>query len=143
VKKVMVFGTFDMIHAGHEDFFAQARALAPEPFLIVSVARDSAAQRHRGVAPMKNEEERRNMLAHHPLIDKAVLGDEKGYVAHIVRERPDIIALGYDQRGEYVEHLETELATQGVFPEIVRLAAFRPEIYKTSKLRGASDTVSS
>ena len=38
MTRIMVFGTFDMIHAGHEDLFRQARALAKEPYLIVSVA---------------------------------------------------------------------------------------------------------
>lgn len=131
----MIFGTFDMIHPGHEDMFRQARALAEEPFLIVSLARDSVAARFRKEAPRAPEEARRELLEAHPLIDKAVLGDESGYVTHIAEENPDVIALGYDQEGEYVENLETELASVGLFPQIVRLEAFKPEIYKTSKLR--------
>ena len=50
MNRIMVFGTFDIIHAGHEDLFRQARALAEDPHLIVSVARDSAAARHRALA---------------------------------------------------------------------------------------------
>lgn len=71
----------------------------------------------------------------HPGVDMAVLGDEEGYVPHITRERPDIIALGYDQAGEYVENLAQELAIAGLHPQIVRLEAHQPEVYKTSKLR--------
>lgn len=140
VKKIMVFGTFDMIHKGHEDMFRQARSLAAEPHVIVSVARDSAALRHRGFLPQNDEEARRARLAAHELIDEAILGDEEGYVAHIVRVNPDIIALGYDQTGEYVEHLEEELARAGITPQIVRLSPFQPDMYKTSKLRD-SDTL--
>lgn len=136
----MIFGTFDMIHKGHEDMFQQARELGEEPYLIVSVARDSAALRHRGFAPQKNEEARRAALAAHPLVDEAILGDEEGYIAHIVAAKPDIVALGYDQEGEYVERLEEELARAGLSPRIVRLKAFEPETYKTSKLRD-SDTL--
>lgn len=135
MKKVMVFGTFDMIHKGHEDFFQQARALADDPHLVVSVARDSAAERHRGFRPTQSEEDRMYMIATHPLVDTAILGDEKGFTEHIVRVNPDIIALGYDQEGEYVENLEKELATAGIAPRIVRLKAFQPETFKTSKLR--------
>ena len=36
----MVFGTFDILHQGHLDFFKQARKLVANPFLVVSVARD-------------------------------------------------------------------------------------------------------
>ncbi len=131
----MIFGTFDMIHKGHEDMFRQARSLADESRLIVSVARDSAAKRHRGFAPQNVEEKRRAALAAHPLVDEAILGDEEGYIAHITAAQPDIIALGYDQGGEYVERLEEELKEAGLTPTIVRLKPFQPEIYKTSKLR--------
>ena len=142
MKRIMIFGTFDMIHPGHEDLFRQARLLAAEPFLIVSVARDTVATRFRSAAPLKKEDERRTLLEAHPLVDKAVLGDEEGYVEHIVREHPDVIALGYDQEGEYVENLGKELTRVGITPEIVRLDAFKPEIYKTSKLRmNGSDTL--
>jgi cytidyltransferase-like protein len=131
----MIFGTFDMIHKGHEDMFRQARSLAPAPYLIVSVARDSAAKRHRGFAPQNNEEARRAVLAAHELVDEAVLGDEEGYISHIAAVEPDMIALGYDQAGEYVDGLQDALAAAGLSVEIVRLQAFQPETYKTSKLR--------
>lgn len=135
MTKIMVFGTFDMVHQGHEDFFRQARALAENPYLIVSVARDSAALRHRGFAPQNAQDDRLVVVASHELVDTAVLGDEEGFVDHIARANPDIIALGYDQEGEYVENLERELAAAGVSPKIVRLESFQPETFKTSKLR--------
>lgn len=135
MTRIMVFGTFDMIHAGHEDFFRQARALADNPFLIVSVARAAAAARHRGAAPQRSERVRLSVIRAHALVDKAVLGDKRGYLSHIVREAPDIIALGYDQRGEYVEGLRKDLRAAGLTIRIVRLNAFRPKTFKTSKLR--------
>jgi FAD synthetase len=134
MTRVMVFGTFDIIHPGHEDFFKQARALGSEPYLIVSVARDSAAARMRGVAPRHTETERLSAVSAHPLVDKALIGDEVGYTTHIVAEKPDVIALGYDQKGEYVEHLEHDLRQAGLSPVIVRLKPYKPELYKTSKL---------
>ena len=130
----MVFGTFDMVHLGHVDLFQQARALAPNPYLVVSVARDSAAARIKGFSPRHFEKDRLARVAAHPLVDKAILGDESGYVEHIAQEAPDIIALGYDQKGEYVEDLERTLAAANLFPRIVRLAAYKPDVYKTSKL---------
>ena len=133
MTRIMVFGTFDMIHEGHANLFRQARALAPGPHLIVSVARDSSVTRIKGARPRRTEAERLTTIAAYPLVDEAVLSNESGYIQHIVAARPDIIALGYDQHGEYVESLEYDLRDAGLETRIVRMKAFKPEIYKTSK----------
>lgn len=130
----MVFGTFDMVHEGHVDFFRQARSLAPKPHLIVSVARDGIVTRIKGERPRRSEGERCALLRRNTLVDEVVLGQEDGYIEHIEEARPDIIALGYDQTGEFVDRLERDLTNAGVEAKVVRLKAFKPEIYKTSKL---------
>ena len=134
MTRIMVFGTFDMVHPGHEDFFRQARSLAPEPYLIVSVARDYAAARTRGHMPRHREAERLARISAHPLVDRAVIGDEIGYMKHILEEKPDVIALGYDQHGAYVDTLEKDIQESGLTVRVVRLKPYRPELYKTSKL---------
>lgn len=135
MRRIMVFGTFDIIHPGHEDLFSKARSLASDPYLIVSVARDVTAHRIKGFRPRSDERTRRAALQEHPLVDEAVLGDAEGYTEHIVAAKPDIIALGYDQIGEYVDTLEQDLAAVGLQPRIVRMTSHKPEVYKTSKLR--------
>ena len=130
----MVFGTFDVVHPGHEDFFRQAKGLSKDTYLIVSVARAAGASRVKGFSPRHVEAERLATVAVHPLVDEAVLGDEIGYLQHIVSAQPDIIALGYDQSGEYVDRLTDDFEKEGVSVRIVRLAAYRPDVYKTSKL---------
>ena len=132
----MVFGTFDMIHAGHEDLFRQARALAPDPYLIVSLARDGAVARIKGASARHSEAERLASVRAHTLVDEAVLGDAVGYLDHIAAIAPDVIALGYDQEGEYVKDLERDLRARGLPTRIVRLVSFKPEEYKTSRLLG-------
>lgn len=134
MARIIVFGTFDMLHEGHIDFFRQARALSRDATLIVSVARDSAALRIKGTRPRRSESERLKIVTAHELVDEAVLGDEAGYIEHIVNAAPDIVALGYDQDGEYVRSLEEDLRSAGLEAVIVRLKAYKPEMYKTSKL---------
>ena len=134
MTRVMVFGTFDMLHEGHLDFFRQARSLAADTHLTVSIARDSAVARIKGNVPRNPEEARRKTVAACALVDEVMWGDEVGDMAHIERVRPDIIALGYDQGGEYVAALETDMAAAGLSTKIVRLDAYMPEVYKTSKL---------
>lgn len=136
MTRIMVFGTFDMIHEGHVDFFRQARSLSHNPYLIVSVARDEVAMRVRGYLPRTKEEDRRARCALHMLIDEAVIGDARGYMDHIVHYAPNIIALGYDQEGDYVRNLESDLRSRGLETKIVRLLPYKPETFKTSKLRG-------
>lgn len=134
MTRIVVFGTFDMVHAGHEDLFRQARAQAPEPYLIVSIATDKNVERIKGKKPRHSQDERREAVAADPLVDEAVIGDEDGYISHIAELRPDIIALGYDQEGEYVDSLENDLTKAGIGAKVTRLRAFEPDRFKTSKL---------
>src|SRR3989344_4185644 len=134
MTRIMVFGTFDMVHIGHVDFFRQARALAKRPHLIVSIARDSVVKRVKGSPSRRNESERRALLERNTLVDEVVLGQEDGYIEHIIDAKPSIIALGYDQKGEYVDRLEQDLMNARLKIKVVRLKAFEPEKYKTSKL---------
>ena len=134
MTKVMIFGTFDMIHEGHLDFFRQARTLATTPYLIVSVARDEVVTRIKNAKPKNSEGARLAVVKKHELVDEAVLGDESGYIGHILTNMPDIIALGYDQGGEFVLNLGKDLRAAGMETRVVRLGAFKPEVYKTSKL---------
>lgn len=132
--RVMVFGTFDMLHEGHLDMFRQARALAPNVHLVASIARDINVARVKGRESRRTEEDRRALVAACPLVDGVILGDSKGYIEHIRATRPDIIALGYDQSGRYVDQLQGDLTDAGIGATVVRLAAHKPHIYKTSKL---------
>lgn len=127
----MVFGTFDMLHPGHINFFKQARKVAKQTFLIVSIARDVNVRKIKGRRPRKNEEQRKRMLAESGLADKVVLSNIKNYIGHIKREQPDIIALGYDQT-HYTETLQKDLRAANLKTSVVRLRSFRPAIYKTS-----------
>lgn len=135
MTRIMVFGTFDMIHEGHRDFFRQARALAANPHLIVSIARDSVVERIKGRRPVHSEVIRMAAIGTEAGVDEAVLGDSDGFATHIIDSRPEILALGYDQEGEYVDTLEETLRHAGLEVRIERLKAFRPDEFKTSKLR--------
>lgn len=130
----MVFGTFDMVHPGHESLFKQARALAEDPYLIVSIARDSNVQRIKGKWPLRTEHVRKQLVKNHPLVDKAVTGGKNDHMPHIIKEKPDIIALGYDQTA-YVRGLITQLKAAGLLTKVVRLKPYQPHKFKTSLLQ--------
>lgn len=133
-KRIMVFGTFDMVHKGHVNFFKQARALADTPFLIVSIARDVNVARIKGETPSVPERLRRKNVSLVPLVNKAVLGGKHKYFFHIKRQRPDVIALGYDQK-EYVKELLRDIKIAGMKTKVVRLKAYKAKVYKSSLIK--------
>ncbi len=127
----MVFGTFDVLHPGHINFFKQAKKLAQNPFLIVSVARDLNVKKIKGKNPLLKERQRLKGIARLGIVDKAVLGGKAGFLRRIVKQRPNIIALGYDQRA-YTANLSQKLSKAGLKAKIIRLKSYKRKIYKSS-----------
>src|SRR3989344_5899736 len=127
-RRVMVFGTFDVLHPGHIDFFQQAKRYGQE--LIVVVARDATTRKVKGRLPMNSERDRRAMVAAVTIVHRAVLGDQKDQMKVVRQFTPDVVCLGYDQR-KFVDTLRK------TFPKLktVRLKAYRSRYYKSSKLK--------
>ncbi len=130
----MVFGTFDGLHPGHINLFTQAKKLATKAYLIVSIARDKNVLKIKGKLPRLNEKERMQLVKSKSIVDKVVLSGATDHIPHIVKEYPDIIALGYDQT-EYVKNLKRELKRKGLDVKIVRLKPYKEKIYKNSLLK--------
>lgn len=132
MARVIIFGTFDLLHKGHENFFEQAKKYGDE--LVVVVARDVNVRKVKRRAPVFGENDRLAQVRAHPLVDQAVLGHEHDDRYQIVRElKPDMICIGYDQR--VPREFEQGLLDRGITAKIVRLKAYFPEKYKTTKLR--------
>ena len=68
------------------------------------------------------------------LVDKVVLSGLKNHLPHIIKENPDIIALGYDQK-TYVPNLKKDLKNKAVSVKIVRLKPYQEKIYKNHLLK--------
>jgi FAD synthetase len=132
--RIMVFGTFDVLHKGHLNFFEQARLLANNPFLIVSIARDANVKRIKGRYPDFKEKQRLAEVKKSRLVNRATLGAAKDYLSHIVKEKPAIIAIGYDQK-DYVNNLAKLLAKKGLKVKVSKLKAYKPQVYKSSLVK--------
>lgn len=133
-KKIMVFGTFDGLHQGHLNFLKQAKKLAKNSYLIVSIARDRNVLKIKGERPSLSEKKRMKLLRDCALVDRAVLAGINDHIPHIAKEKPDIIALGYDQKA-YVKNLQKDLKQKELLVKIIRLKPYKEKIYKNSLLR--------
>lgn len=132
-KRVLCFGTFDILHYGHVKYLKEAKKLGGENSeLIVVISRDSSVESMKGKKPIFSEEHRRALVASIKSVDKAILGTEGGDKLKILEEiRPDIVAIGYDQ-WPAITWLEEELKERNIESEIVRLSKFGSEELNSS-----------
>ena len=124
----MVFGTFDILHPGHLFLFKEAKKLWDS--LTVVVARDTTVQAVKNIKTQNKEDERLKNIIDLNIADKIILGNTEDKYQVIRDERPDIIALGYDQSA-FTEGLNKNFPTI----KIVRLKPYKEDTYKSSKFR--------
>ncbi len=131
-KLVMAFGTFDLFHAGHENYLNQAKSHGDN--LIVVIARDKTVKQIKGELPLNSEKKRAKAVNNSGIADKVVLGHhhDKHYV--LKKYRPNVIALGYDQV-VFTQKIQKTLIDLKLDAEIVRLESFFPQVYKSTLLK--------
>lgn len=138
MKKVMLFGTFDIVHIGHIHLFKEAKKYGD--YLVVVVACNKNAEKVKGFAPFHTEQERLMYLSNIKIIDDVRLGYADDVYQIIQEVKPGVIAIGYDQK-VYVDKLEDAITDAGMSIEIVRLAPYQSERYKSSHLRNYIELV--
>ena len=129
VKKVLVGGVFNLVHKGHELFLNKAKELGD--YLVVVVASNRTASLTKKY-PVLDAKTRKKNIEKLGIADKVVIGDERDFIKVVRREKPNVIALGYDQKISEKE-LRRLLSKQGIDCGIVRI---KEELkgYKTSKI---------
>lgn len=136
-RRVMVFGTFDVLHPGHQNFFEQAKKHGKH--LTAVVARDKTVSKVKGRPPKNDEHARLTAVQKNRLVDKAVLGSLKERYKAVDKEKPDVIALGHDQK-MFVEGLTHHLEESGLDIPIVRLKPYKRDTYRSSLIRNQERT---
>ena len=129
MKKVIVFGTFDIIHPGHIHMLKEAKEYGDN--LVVIIARDTTVCEIKKVPSLNSENVRLENIKKLNIADKVRLGCLDDKYQSIKEEQPDIVALGYDQKA-FVDNLSDAIPKNC---RIVRLVPFKPDVYKSSKLK--------
>jgi FAD synthetase len=125
MKRVLVFGTFDGLHPGHDYFLREAKRLGDR--LTVSLARNSTVVELKGREPKRDEGLRRQALAESEYVDEIIYGDRTLGAYQIIDDiKPDIIALGYDQLALRAD-LERFIKERALNIELISIAAFEPQ----------------
>lgn len=96
-KVVMVFGTFDGLHAGHRNFLRQAKKHGAH--LLAVVAPDRTIIRRKEHPPHYPLKKRMEKITASGLVHTVIQGDARDGSCNVVRRhKPHCIAVGYDQK---------------------------------------------
>lgn len=126
----MVFGAFRVLHPGHLYFFRQAKKYGN--YLIVVLGRDETIKKIKGELPSLDEKARQEIIGALKMVNKAILGDKDDWYKQILKFKPVVICLGYDQK-EPKDFLE-QLKKRRIKAKIVKIKPFKPSKYKSSKI---------
>ncbi|MGC6582946.1 MAG: adenylyltransferase/cytidyltransferase family protein [Akkermansiaceae bacterium] len=100
MKRVFVSGCYDLLHAGHLQFFREARELGDH--LTVSFASEKILRKHKGRKPSLPDAHKKALLQALPMIDEVVSceGEKLGLdFEPIFRElKPDLLVVTEDDR---------------------------------------------
>ncbi len=132
VRRVICFGTFDIVHRGHVHFLTQAARYGTELFVVVS--RDDRRAALTGRPPVHNQKERIAVVQALRVVTRAVAGHPTDILYHIKKIKPQVVVLGHDQKFG-VDVLQTWASAQKMPVKIVRLKPFQRTRYATSHIK--------
>lgn len=106
MKKIITFGTFDVLHIGHIRILQRARALGD--YLVVGVSTDALNFSKKQKNPIYNENERLEIIS-------AIIGVDEVFLEHslelkeqyIIEHAADVLVMGDDWAGrfDYLKHI--------------------------------------
>lgn len=133
LEVVMIGGAFEIIHPGHIHTISEARRYGD--ILVVVVATDKTVQKNKGREPVTPQEWRVKLISALRDVDLALPGGQGSIYDTLEKVRPDIVAIGYDQK-HVPQEIESEAAKRGMHVKVVRLTSPIPSV-KTSKIVSA------
>ena len=129
--KVMVNGTFDILHRGHLQMLQYARSLGDH--LLVAIDTDRRVKELKGSdRPINNQNDRRFMLESLRCVDTVYFFDSKDQLIELMKEyQPDIYVKGSDWKKDtkstahqyckeviYYDRVE-QYSTTGIIQDII------------------------
>lgn len=99
MKKIVVNGTFDIVHVGHLRLLEYAKSY-PDSYVLVLIDSDTRIKELKGKdRPINNEYERASLLAALKSVDRVEIFETDDELRNYIREfDPDIMVKGSDYR---------------------------------------------
>lgn len=129
MKVVLASGVFDLLHPGHLYYLSEAKKLGDKLVVVVTSDKTASAQ---GKSPFFRQKERLELIKSLKVVDQAALGERGKGLRSVVKIKPDVIALGYDQWQDD-QKLRSELNKLGFSGKIVRIKKYGD--YSSRKLK--------
>jgi FAD synthetase len=130
MRRVLIFGTFDILHPGHIFFI---KFSAKYGALIVSLARDSHVKLLKNKQVNFNFRQRHNRLGRLKVISDIVPSDPILNSYKILSKvRPNLIILGHDQRALLLD-LKRVIIKRGLDCKIMTAPKFKRDTYASVK----------
>ena len=130
--KVVATGVFDIIHIGHAHFLNAAKEHGDH--LTVIVANDATVRKMKG-EPILSDQRRSEVVLQLKPVDEVVIGRTGDMLDIIVEDiKPDVIALGFDQRLFTRKELEAKLLERGLQVKVVRLKEMEQDLAGSRKI---------
>ena len=123
MKTIFVSGCYDILHAGHLQFFREARLLGD--YLTVCFASKEVLLAHKQRPPSIPDEHKQALIASLEMVDAVVIGKGKrigfDFEDHFRKLRPDILAITTDssyqkEKAELCTEIGAELVILGKSP---------------------------
>jgi glycerol-3-phosphate cytidylyltransferase len=102
MRRVITFGTFDVLHVGHVRILQRARALGD--WLVVGVSSDALNVAKKGRRPIYPQADRLTMIAALRCVDEVFVEESlelKG--EYLKRHRASVLVMGDDWKGRFDE----------------------------------------
>jgi cytidyltransferase-like protein len=108
MKTVFVSGAYDVVHAGHVEFFRRARAFGDR--LVVCIPSDEVFVAHKGRQPALTMEHKRDVISSLKWVDLVVIGSDTGtpglnFESHFRLIKPDVLVVTEDDKYEKAKRL--------------------------------------
>lgn len=142
MKKVLVFGTFDILHPGHLYFLREAKKHGDH--LTVVVTPSAVVKQLKGKVPMFGEQHRVATVKLMSFLDRVVLGDRTLSSFTVLKKyKPDVICIGYDQEtlAKYIKAYYKKpsskklLSESGRGPAFMKIKPYNPKLHTSTRLK--------
>jgi len=108
MKRIITFGTFDVLHVGHVSILERARALGDH--LTVGISSDELNLSKKGRKPIYNLDHRMRIVSALRCVDEVFVEESLEQKGDYIRQfEADVLVMGddwkggFDQMGEYCE----------------------------------------